>query len=88
MSMEAVGSLVVRTPDSGPESLGSMPVQPNTLRVHKDSMPKLWSLEIDGGAIYRNVLSPFGNFTELNCIVTCMVLKANANDRRTSSPLP
>ncbi|GFT60327.1 hypothetical protein TNCV_4971181 [Trichonephila clavipes] len=28
------------------------------------------------------------NFTELNRIVTCMVLKAKANDRRTSSPLP
>ncbi|GFS71644.1 transposable element Tcb2 transposase [Trichonephila clavipes] len=31
---------------------------------------------------------PFGNFTELNGTVTCMVLKAKANDRRTSSPLP
>ncbi|GFY02880.1 hypothetical protein TNCV_3507601 [Trichonephila clavipes] len=31
---------------------------------------------------------PFGNFTELNCAVTCMVLKAKANDRRTSSSLP
>ncbi|GFT74358.1 uncharacterized protein TNCV_539171 [Trichonephila clavipes] len=30
----AVGSLVVRAPDSGPEGLGSMPVPPNTLRVH------------------------------------------------------
>ncbi|GFV89097.1 uncharacterized protein TNCV_4912961 [Trichonephila clavipes] len=30
----AVGSLVARAPDSGPESLGSMPVPPNTLRVH------------------------------------------------------
>ncbi|GFV83993.1 hypothetical protein TNCV_1479951 [Trichonephila clavipes] len=29
-----------------------------------------------------------GNFTELNRTVTCMVLKAKANDRRTSSPLP
>ncbi|GFT92889.1 uncharacterized protein TNCV_740491 [Trichonephila clavipes] len=26
--------------------------------------------------------------TELNRTVTCMVLKATANDRRTSSPLP
>ncbi|GFX69109.1 cullin-4A [Trichonephila clavipes] len=26
--------------------------------------------------------------TELNCTVTCMVLKATANDRRTSSTLP
>ncbi|GFX98855.1 hypothetical protein TNCV_1504311 [Trichonephila clavipes] len=38
--------------------------------------------EIGGVAIYR----PFGNFSELNRTVTCMVLKAN--DRRTSSPLP
>ncbi|GFT79405.1 uncharacterized protein TNCV_604241 [Trichonephila clavipes] len=39
-------------------------------------------MEVGGVAIYR----PFGNFTELNCTVTCMVLYAN--DRRTSSPLP
>ncbi|GFT18891.1 uncharacterized protein TNCV_4725491 [Trichonephila clavipes] len=32
----AVGSLVVRAPDSGPEGLGSMPVPPNTLRVHAE----------------------------------------------------
>ncbi|GFT65964.1 hypothetical protein TNCV_375421 [Trichonephila clavipes] len=32
----AVGSLVVRAPDSGPEGLGSMPVPPNTFRVHTD----------------------------------------------------
>ncbi|GFU68716.1 hypothetical protein TNCV_309311 [Trichonephila clavipes] len=35
-----------------------------------------------GVAIYR----PFGNFTELNRAVTCMVLKVN--DRRTFSPMP
>ncbi|GFU75804.1 hypothetical protein TNCV_1652641 [Trichonephila clavipes] len=29
---------------------------------------------------------PFGNFTELNRTVNCMVHKAKANDRRTSSP--
>ncbi|GFW51679.1 hypothetical protein TNCV_1186111 [Trichonephila clavipes] len=29
-----------------------------------------------------------GNFTELNRTVICMVLKAKANDSRTSSPLP
>ncbi|GFW67056.1 hypothetical protein TNCV_4030761 [Trichonephila clavipes] len=28
-----------------------------------------------------------GNFTQLNRLVTCTVLKAKANDRRTSSPL-
>ncbi|GFV32389.1 hypothetical protein TNCV_1676751 [Trichonephila clavipes] len=32
----AVSSLVVRAPDSGPEGLGSMPVPPNTLRVHTE----------------------------------------------------
>ncbi|GFV11938.1 hypothetical protein TNCV_2521591 [Trichonephila clavipes] len=31
---------------------------------------------------------PSPNFTELNRTLTCMVLEANANDRRTSSPLP
>ncbi|GFX20543.1 hypothetical protein TNCV_3489001 [Trichonephila clavipes] len=30
---------------------------------------------------------PIGNFTELNRTVTCMVLTAKVNDRRTSSPL-
>ncbi|GFT99278.1 uncharacterized protein TNCV_4368221 [Trichonephila clavipes] len=29
----AVGSIVVRAPDSEPEGLGLMPVPPNTLRV-------------------------------------------------------
>ncbi|GFW81877.1 hypothetical protein TNCV_2885511 [Trichonephila clavipes] len=29
---------------------------------------------------------PFGNFTERNYTVTCMVLKVKVNDRRTSSP--
>ncbi|GFV89753.1 uncharacterized protein TNCV_827451 [Trichonephila clavipes] len=32
----AVGSLVVRAPDSRPEGLDSMPVPPNTLRVHTE----------------------------------------------------
>ncbi|GFV62318.1 uncharacterized protein TNCV_2464451 [Trichonephila clavipes] len=32
----AVGSLVVRAPDSEPKGLGSMPVPPNTLRVHTE----------------------------------------------------
>ncbi|GFU50970.1 hypothetical protein TNCV_4461651 [Trichonephila clavipes] len=41
-------------------------------------------VEIGGVAIYR----PFGNLSELNHTVTCMVLKSKANDRRTSSPLP
>ncbi|GFV92166.1 transposable element Tcb1 transposase [Trichonephila clavipes] len=110
---EAVGSLVVRAPGSGPEGLGSMPVSPNTLRVHTEYLlvklvgPKvLWAesrvqgtgehfpplqfhakiveLEIDGGAFYHT----FGNFTALNRTVTCMMLNAKANDRRTSNTLP
>ncbi|GFV85880.1 hypothetical protein TNCV_1421851 [Trichonephila clavipes] len=31
---------------------------------------------------------PSGNFAELTSSVSCMVLKAKANDRRSSSPLP
>ncbi|GFS92793.1 uncharacterized protein TNCV_1161921 [Trichonephila clavipes] len=107
----AVASLVVRTPDSGPDGLASIPVPPNSLRVNTEYIlvksvgPKvLWAesrvrgtaenfpplqyhakiVEIDGGAIYR----PFENFTELNLTVPCMVLKAKATERRTSSPLP
>ncbi|GFV57453.1 hypothetical protein TNCV_1608981 [Trichonephila clavipes] len=33
----------------------------------------------------RGGVTTSGDFTELNCTVTCMVLKAN--DRRTSSPM-
>ncbi|GFU84069.1 hypothetical protein TNCV_679681 [Trichonephila clavipes] len=40
--------------------------------------------EIGGVAIYRL----FGNFSVLIRTVSCMVLKAKANDKRTSSPLP
>ncbi|GFV91308.1 hypothetical protein TNCV_898251 [Trichonephila clavipes] len=43
---------------------------------------KIVEVEIGGVANY----CPFGNFSELNRTVTCMVAKAN--DRRTSSPLP
>ncbi|GFW96851.1 uncharacterized protein TNCV_2159871 [Trichonephila clavipes] len=32
----AVGGLVVRASDSIPEGLGSMPVPPNTLRIHTE----------------------------------------------------
>ncbi|GFX59347.1 uncharacterized protein TNCV_4633051 [Trichonephila clavipes] len=35
-SLKAVESLEARAPDSGPEDLGSMPVQPNTLPVHAE----------------------------------------------------
>ncbi|GFX92759.1 uncharacterized protein TNCV_4876161 [Trichonephila clavipes] len=41
-------------------------------------------VKIGGVTIYR----PFGNFPELDRTVTCMVLKAKANDRRISCPLP
>ncbi|GFU04103.1 uncharacterized protein TNCV_862611 [Trichonephila clavipes] len=44
---------------------------------------KIVELEIGGIAIYR----PFGNFAEQIRTVTCKVLKAKTNDRRTSSPL-
>ncbi|GFW52205.1 uncharacterized protein TNCV_2426521 [Trichonephila clavipes] len=40
--------------------------------------------EIGDVAIYR----PFGNIAELIRTVTCRVLKANANDRCTSSSMP
>ncbi|GFW96973.1 hypothetical protein TNCV_4801861 [Trichonephila clavipes] len=43
---------------------------------------KIGEVEIGGVASYR----PFGNFAKLILTVTCMV--PNANDRRTSSPLP
>ncbi|GFV13320.1 uncharacterized protein TNCV_3656401 [Trichonephila clavipes] len=39
-----------------------------------------------GGDRWCCHLFSFGNFAEINCTVTCMVLKAN--DRRTSRPLP
>ncbi|GFX77220.1 hypothetical protein TNCV_1680031 [Trichonephila clavipes] len=35
-SLCTVGSLMVRASDSKPEDLGSMPVPPNSLRVHKE----------------------------------------------------
>ncbi|GFV88835.1 hypothetical protein TNCV_4608801 [Trichonephila clavipes] len=40
-------------------------------------------VETVGVTIYRS----FGNFAELIRTVTCMMLKAKDNDRRTSSPL-
>ncbi|GFX51818.1 hypothetical protein TNCV_5015201 [Trichonephila clavipes] len=52
---------------------------------------KTVEVETGGVAIFRNEFQPVlagGNFTELNCTVTCMVLKAKVNDRLTSSPLP
>ncbi|GFX00842.1 hypothetical protein TNCV_4578091 [Trichonephila clavipes] len=51
---------------------------------HFSSTPNCGGGDRDGGTIY----CPFKNFIELNRTVTCMMLKAKANDRRTSSPLP
>ncbi|GFW47964.1 hypothetical protein TNCV_2401511 [Trichonephila clavipes] len=69
-----------RTPDR--KTWVRCPMPSNTLRVHTNSLQKLWR--------WRQVVSPSivpsGNFTEINRTVTCMVLKAN--DRRTSSLLP
>ncbi|GFT11159.1 hypothetical protein TNCV_1085051 [Trichonephila clavipes] len=72
-----MGSLLVTASDSRPEGLVQHPMPPNTLRVHTEEV------EVGGGDIYRL----FGNFSELNCIVTCMVIKTKANDRRTSALL-
>ncbi|GFY18508.1 hypothetical protein TNCV_2397351 [Trichonephila clavipes] len=76
LPLRAAGGLVVRTLDSRPKGFGSIPVPPNTLRVHTDSTLKLRR--------WRKVVSPSigpsGNFAELNPTVTSMVLKAN--DRR------
>ncbi|GFW02305.1 hypothetical protein TNCV_1732201 [Trichonephila clavipes] len=72
-----MGSLMVRASDSRPEGLSSIPMPSNTLRVHTE---------------WRSVVSPSiipsGNFADLIRIVTCMVLMAKANDRRTSRTLP
>ncbi|GFU64789.1 hypothetical protein TNCV_2128631 [Trichonephila clavipes] len=48
------------------------------------SMPKLWRWKL----VVSLSIVPSGNFAELIRSVTCNVLKAKANDRRTSSPLP
>ncbi|GFY12624.1 hypothetical protein TNCV_2448151 [Trichonephila clavipes] len=38
--------------------------------------------------LWQHPFLPFGKFTEINRTVTCMVFKANVNDRRSSSLLP
>ncbi|GFW19393.1 hypothetical protein TNCV_1602871 [Trichonephila clavipes] len=48
------------------------------------SMPKLWRWRY----VMSQSIAPSENFVELIRAVTCMVLKAKAYDRRTSSPLP
>ncbi|GFV22822.1 hypothetical protein TNCV_4962371 [Trichonephila clavipes] len=47
-------------------------------------MPKLWRWRSVVSPSIVKIYRPFGNFIELNRTVTCMVLKAKANDRRTS----
>ncbi|GFU68434.1 hypothetical protein TNCV_3869261 [Trichonephila clavipes] len=80
ISCRAGGSLVVRASDSRPEGLDPMP----DVTKYSSSIHGFHAniVEIGGVAIYR----PLGNFPELNRTVTWMVLEAN--DRRTSSPLP
>ncbi|GFU74256.1 hypothetical protein TNCV_4168471 [Trichonephila clavipes] len=88
----AVGSLVVKASDSRPEALGSMPDAPKY-------PPSTHGVEIGGVAICHKEVQPISQamatfipslreFHELNRTVTCMRLKAKANDRRTSCPLP
>ncbi|GFV71360.1 hypothetical protein TNCV_3133511 [Trichonephila clavipes] len=47
--------------------------------------PSVPCLNCRGGV---TIYCPFGNFSELNRAVTCMVLKAKADSRLTSIPLP
>ncbi|GFV45713.1 hypothetical protein TNCV_2839671 [Trichonephila clavipes] len=58
-------------------------VQQCTIRVHPDFHAEIVEVEIE---VVSPSIVPSGNFPELNCTVTFMVLKAN--DRRTSSPMP
>ncbi|GFW99836.1 uncharacterized protein TNCV_3420651 [Trichonephila clavipes] len=43
---------------------------------------------VAGEEMWESVFPQNWGGTKLNRTVTCMVLKATANDRRTSSPLP
>ncbi|GFU18112.1 hypothetical protein TNCV_1446651 [Trichonephila clavipes] len=69
------------------------------ISLPSSSMAKLWRWRsvVSPSIVKKSNLShrlgqhsflPFGNFTELNRTIICMVLKAKANDRRTSSLLP
>ncbi|GFS90905.1 hypothetical protein TNCV_3027561 [Trichonephila clavipes] len=49
------------------------------------SMSKLWRWRLVVSPSIVKIYRTFGNFSELNRTVACMV---KANDRRTSSPLP
>ncbi|GFX82015.1 hypothetical protein TNCV_2572141 [Trichonephila clavipes] len=48
------------------------------------SMSKLWRWK----QVVSQSIVPSGNFVEIIRTVICMVIKAKANNRRTSSPLP
>ncbi|GFV33092.1 hypothetical protein TNCV_705051 [Trichonephila clavipes] len=74
--------VVVRASDSRLEGLGSVPDATKHPRSTHEFHAKIVEVDIGGVAIFR----PFGDFSELNRTVTCMVAKAN--DRRTSSHLP
>ncbi|GFU97960.1 hypothetical protein TNCV_383251 [Trichonephila clavipes] len=60
--MYAVGSLVVRTSDSSPEGLGSMPDTTKDPPVHTDSLAEIVEVEIE---VVSHLSSLRGSFTEL-----------------------
>ncbi|GFX41152.1 hypothetical protein TNCV_2218501 [Trichonephila clavipes] len=80
----AVGSLVAGASDSRPEGLGLIPDATKYPPSTHGFNTLIVEVNIGGVAIY----CPFENFSELNRTVTCMVIKAEAKDRRTPSPLP
>ncbi|GFV10763.1 hypothetical protein TNCV_1756011 [Trichonephila clavipes] len=78
----------------GPKVLWAVAAETTSARglenisLPSSSMPKLWRWRSVVSPCIVKIDRPFGNFIELNRTVTGMVLKAKANDRRTSSPLP
>ncbi|GFV05838.1 uncharacterized protein TNCV_5035771 [Trichonephila clavipes] len=63
-----------------------------TLHNRRDASPLVWLVEgetrWEAPDPRQGVLPQNWGATELNSTVTCMVLKATADDRRTCSPLP
>ncbi|GFU35303.1 hypothetical protein TNCV_2143561 [Trichonephila clavipes] len=51
------------------------------------SMPKSWRWRLVVAFSIVKFYRPFGNFSKINRTVTCMVLKAKANDMGTSNHL-